>query len=117
MATNATVLCPRFHRAIEMIGRRWAGAIIRLLEGGRLRYAALKANIPQISDRMLSERLRELESEGIVHRIVTPDTPVRVEYELTRKGLDLHAALGAVARWAEEWIPPMSAKQSKQKSA
>ena len=117
MASTVTALCPRFHRAIELIGRRWAGAIIRLLEGGRLRYAALKGNIPQISDRMLSERLRELEAEGIVHRIVTPDTPVRVEYELTKKGQDLHAALGAVARWAEEWIPPQAAKQAKKRSA
>lgn len=113
-----TALCPRFHHAIELIGRRWAGAIIRLLEGGRLRYAALKANIPEISDRMLSERLRELEAEDIVHRIVTPDTPVRVEYELTAKGEDLHAALGAISRWAEEWIaPPASGKQPKKKSA
>ncbi len=112
-----TALCPRFHRAIELIGRRWAGAIIRLLEGGRLRYAALKANIPQISDRMLSERLRELEEEGIVRRIVTPDTPVRVEYELTEKGKDLHAALGAISRWAEEWIAPAVGKQAKKKSA
>ncbi len=112
-----TALCPRFHRAIELIGRRWAGAIIRLLEGGRLRYAALKANIPQISDRMLSERLRELEEEDIVRRIVTPETPVRVEYELTEKGQDLHAALGAISRWAEDWIAPTPAKQAKKKSA
>ena len=111
--TTVIALCPRFHRAVELIGRRWAGAIIRLLEGGRLRYAVLKGNIPAISDRMLSERLRELEAEGIVRRIVTPETPVRVEYELTDKGTDLHAALGAIAHWAEEWIPPASVKPKK----
>ncbi len=82
-----------------------------------MRYAALKSNIPQISDRMLSERLRELEAEDIVRRIVTPETPVRVEYELTKKGEDLHAALGAIGRWAEEWIAPIVVKQAKKKSA
>jgi len=106
-------LCPRFHHAVELIGRRWAGAIIQLLTGGRLRYAALKGGIPDITDRMLSERLKELESEGIVRRIVTPETPVRVEYELTRKGHDLEAALAAIGRWAEQWIPPVKAKKGR----
>ena len=106
-------LCPRFHHAVELIGRRWAGAIIQLLTGGRLRYAALKGGIPAITDRMLSERLKELEAEGIVRRIVTPETPVRVEYELTRKGHDLEAALAAIGRWAEQWIPPVKAKKGR----
>lgn len=97
-------LCPRFHHAVELIGRRWAGAIIQVLTAGRLRYAALKGGIPDITDRMLSERLRELEAEGIVKRIVTPETPVRVEYELTRKGHDLEAALAAIGRWAQDWV-------------
>ena len=57
---------------------------------------------------MLSERLRELETEGIVARIVVPETPVRVEYELTDKGHALEQALGAVGKWAERWVsdPP-----------
>lgn len=108
MAPNPT-LCPRFHAAVELIGRRWAGAIIRLLTGGRMRYAALKAHIPDITDRMLSERLKELEAEGIVRRIVTPDTPVRVEYELTKKGKDLDDALSAIGKWAESWLPAVKA--------
>lgn len=111
--TLAGALCPRFHHAVELIGRRWAGAILRLLTGGRLRYAALKGGIPDISDRMLSERLKELEAEGVVRRIVTPDTPVRVEYELTKKGQDLDTALGAIGRWAEAWIPQPGAKAKK----
>jgi len=53
---------------------------------------------------MLSERLRELEGEGIVARIVVPETPVRVEYELTEKGRALEQALCAVGRWAERWV-------------
>jgi DNA-binding HxlR family transcriptional regulator len=106
MADIPVTLCPRFHHAVELIGRRWAGAIIRLLTGGRLRYGVLKASIPDITDRMLSERLKELEAEGVLRRIVTPDTPVRVEYELTKKGRDLDDALSAIGKWAETWIAP-----------
>lgn len=96
-------LCARFHHAMELIGGRWTGAVIQLLLNGRLRFAELRASIPEISDRMLSERLRELESEGIVARQVVPETPVRVEYELTEKGRALEQALSAVGRWAERW--------------
>jgi DNA-binding HxlR family transcriptional regulator len=97
-------LCARFHRAVELIGGRWTGAVIRLLHNGRMRFAELRAAIPDISDRMLSERLRELEGEGIVARIVVPETPVRVEYELTEKGRALEHALAAVGKWAERWV-------------
>src|SRR5262245_44562115 len=101
-------LCVKFHKAVELIGGRWTGAVIRLLMNGRMRFAELRDAIPDISDRMLSERLRELEAEGIVARIVVPETPVRVEYELTEKGHALEQALCAVGRWAEKWIsePP-----------
>jgi DNA-binding HxlR family transcriptional regulator len=103
-------LCVRFHRAVELIGGRWTGAVIQLLLAGRLRFAELRAAIPDISDRMLSERLRELESEGILARLVVPETPVRVEYELTEKGRALEQALAAVGRWAERWVtdPPVA---------
>ncbi|HYT69035.1 MAG TPA: winged helix-turn-helix transcriptional regulator [Vicinamibacterales bacterium] len=97
-------LCARFHRAVELIGGRWTGAVIHLLLNGRMRFAELRAAIPDISDRMLSERLRELESEGILARIVVPETPVRVEYELTEKGRALEHALAAVGKWAERWV-------------
>jgi DNA-binding HxlR family transcriptional regulator len=102
--------CPRFHAAVELIGGRWTGAIIRVLLQGRTRYAVLRGGIPQISDRMLSARLKELEAELIVRRIVTPDTPVRVEYELTKKGRALHDAVDAIAAWAEAWIPAVEAR-------
>jgi DNA-binding HxlR family transcriptional regulator len=97
-------LCARFHRAVELIGGRWTGAVIQLLFPGRMRFAQLRAAIPDISDRMLSERLRELETEQIIERIVIPETPVRVEYELTEKGRALEHALGAVGKWAEKWV-------------
>jgi DNA-binding HxlR family transcriptional regulator len=98
-------LCSRFHRASELIGRRWTGAIIFVLLKSRCRFAALSAAIPDITDRMLSDRRRELEEEGIIERTVVPDTPIRVEYALTKKGRALAAAINAITDWAHKWIP------------
>ena len=97
-------LCARFHTAVELIGRRWSGAVIQMLLQGPSRFAELRAAIPDITDRMLSERLHELEAERIVLRRVIPDTPVRVEYSLTPKGRALAPALGALGQWAERWV-------------
>jgi DNA-binding HxlR family transcriptional regulator len=97
-------LCGRYHRAIELIGRRWTGAIVFLLLHSRCRFATLRDAIPDITDRMLSERLQELEEEGIVARTVVPETPVRVEYALTKKGRDLASAIDAMTVWAERWV-------------
>src|SRR5262245_65481537 len=101
---HAPELCTRFHRASELIGRRWTGAIIYVLLRSRCRFATLRDAIPEITDRMLSERLQELEQEGIVERSVVPDTPVRVEYALTKKGRALAAAIDEIAAWAERWV-------------
>src|SRR5689334_9660090 len=98
-------LCPRFHKAIELIGSRWTGAVLRLLMNGRARFAELRDAIPDISDRMLSERLRILEEEGLIERHVLPDPPIKVEYELTQKGRELNASLAAIGNWAEKWLP------------
>ena len=98
-------VCSRYHKAVELLGRRWAGAIIRVLLNGRTRYAAIREAIPNITDRMLSERLRELEAEELVVRHVTADIPVRVEYELTARGRDLDLAVTAIGKWAEKWLP------------
>lgn len=106
-------LCPRFHKAVELIGGRWTGPIVQLLMGGAARFAELRAAIPNISDRMLSERLRELEQEGVVVRHVLPETPVRVEYELTEKGRELQGSLAAIGKWAERWVTvPGAARKS-----
>jgi DNA-binding HxlR family transcriptional regulator len=102
-------LCTRFHQAIELIGRRWTGAIVFVLLRSRCRYATLRYAIPDITDRMLSERLQELEQEGIVERTVIPETPVRVEYALTKKGRALASAVDAMAAWAERWVEPRGA--------
>lgn len=97
-------VCMRFHRASELIGRRWTGAIIFvLLQTTPCRFATLRTAIPDITDRMLSERLQELEQEGIVERTVVPETPVRVEYSLTKKGRALAAPIEAITSWAERW--------------
>lgn len=105
MLPRNPAFCSRFHKAIELIGSRWAGAILRELMKGPTRFAELRAAIPDINDRMLSERLKEFEQEGLVERRVVAETPVRVEYELREKGRALEKTLRAVAAWAEEWIP------------
>jgi len=105
MAEIVPPVCSRFHRAVELIGSRWTGAIIQTLLQGKTRYALIKAAIPDITDRMLSERLRSLEAEDLVTRWVIADTPVRVEYELTEKGRSLENALHEISAWANRWIP------------
>jgi DNA-binding HxlR family transcriptional regulator len=108
-APDAVVVCDRFHHAIELIGSRWTGAIIFILLRSRRRFADLRAGIPDITDRMLSDRLRELEQEGVLERIVTPETPVRIEYALTKKGRALASAFQAIGDWAHKWDEPANA--------
>lgn len=106
MTPSSTPICPRYHRAVELIGRRWTGAILRTLLAGATRFSEIASAVPEMSDRMLSERLKELEGEGIVERRVIPETPVRVEYLLTAKGRALDTPVAAIAAWAEAWLPP-----------
>lgn len=96
-------LCPRFHRAVELIGRRWTGAILRALLSGETRFSDIAHAIPGLSDRLLSERLKELETEGVVIRVVYPETPVRIEYHLTDKGQDLSMVVEAISEWSARW--------------
>jgi DNA-binding HxlR family transcriptional regulator len=116
-ATHTPELCGRFHRASELIGRRWTGAIIYVLLKSRCRFATLRDAVPDITDRMLSDRLQELESEAIVERSVIPETPVRVEYSLTRKGRALATAIDAIAEWAEKWTEPRASPEVVEKSS
>ncbi len=99
-----TPFCPTYHRAAELIGRRWSGAVIRALLSGATRFSDIVALVPGLSDRLLSDRLKQLETEGIVTRTVIPETPVRVEYGLTPKGEALADVVMAISRWAETWI-------------
>ena len=99
------VCCPYFHQAIELVGRRWTGAILEILmQGGSLRFSTIAAAVPDLSDRMLSDRLKELESHALVDRTVFPGPPVRVQYALTLKGQDLAPALNELKRWARNWL-------------
>ncbi len=97
-------LCPRFHRAVELIGKRWTGAIISVLLNGPRRFSELLSAIPGISDRLLTERLRELENEKLIARHVESGSPVRVAYELTCAGAELKQPMDSLGRWAEKWI-------------
>jgi DNA-binding HxlR family transcriptional regulator len=98
-------ICPRYHYAVELIGARWSGAILRAVMEGRHRYAEIKAVIPGVSDTMLSQRLRWLQAEGVLERRVQDSSPVRVEYHLTAKGAALAPVVEALKAWAHAWVP------------
>ncbi|GGK66503.1 putative HTH-type transcriptional regulator YvaP [Sphaerisporangium melleum] len=105
MSTYEPDFCPRYHQAVEMIGRRWAGVILRELLRGATHFRQISAAIPDITDKLLSERLKRFESEGVVERTVLPTTPVTIEYRLTDKGRALEAAVREISSWAETWLP------------
>ncbi|HZG55621.1 winged helix-turn-helix transcriptional regulator [Paenibacillus sp.] len=101
---EGSALCPRFEKAMQLISKRWSGLIIfRLMEGPQ-RFCQIETALPSLSGRVLSERLKELESEGIVSRTVLPETPVRIEYALTAKGRALEPLFREVQKWAGDWI-------------
>jgi DNA-binding HxlR family transcriptional regulator len=96
-------VCPHFHEAIELIGKRWTGAIGCALTARSMRFGELRKAIPGLSDRLLSQRLRELEDEGLVEREVVAGTPVRVTYSLTAIGERLGPAIAELRTWAKQW--------------
>jgi len=99
-----SAFCPRYQYTLELIGRRWVGAILRALLREPRRFNEMLAAIPGLSDRLLTERLRELENEGIVRRVVHAERPVRVTYELTPCGKSLEPIIRSVGEWAEAWV-------------
>lgn len=98
-----TKLCPKFEAAFQILGKKWTGLIIRTLLNGKCRFTDIMEVIPSMSARMLTERFRELENEGIIIRRVYPETPVRIEYELTEKGNALVPVMDEIQKWAESW--------------
>lgn len=96
--------CPLYHEAVELVGRRWTGAILRVLMDGALRFSEIAQAVPELSDRLLSERMKELERRGIVERTVISGPPLRVEYSLSRMGQELEPALCELQRWANRWL-------------
>jgi DNA-binding HxlR family transcriptional regulator len=97
--------CPYYHEAVELIGRRWTGAIVSvLIHRTALRFGEIADSVPELSDRLLSERMKELEARGVVCRTVCPGRPVRVEYALTEMGRELAPAVRELERWARRWL-------------
>ena len=103
-STRRSSCCPFYHEAVELVGRRWTGAILRVLMDGPLRFSEVAQSVPELSDRLLSERMKELEARGMVERTVHPGPPLRVEYSLSRMGRELEPALSELERWAHRWL-------------
>lgn len=97
-------LCPKFESAFQLLGKRWTGLIIRVLLDGPKRFKDISAVIPNVSDKVLAERFKELEAAGILERNVYPETPVRIEYTLTEKGRMLKPTMDEVQKWAESYM-------------
>ncbi|KIL48644.1 winged helix-turn-helix transcriptional regulator [Jeotgalibacillus campisalis] len=97
-------ICPKFELAFQLLGKRWNGIIIRVLANGPKRFSQITEPIPQISNKILTERLKELEEQGIIVREVYPETPVLIEYRLTDKGISLTPILDEVQKWADKWM-------------
>ncbi|MGG3890751.1 winged helix-turn-helix transcriptional regulator [Metabacillus fastidiosus] len=96
-------ICPRFEKAMGLLGQRWTGMIIYQLLLGPQRFCTIESSVG-VSGRVLSERLKDLESEGIVKRDVYPETPVRIEYSLTDKGLALKPLMRDIEKWSQNWL-------------
>lgn len=97
-------MCPKYESAMELLGKKWTGLIIRVLLAGPKRFKDIKQQIPEMSDKMLTDRMKELETAGIVERRVYPETPVRIEYDLTGKGKSLEPVITSIQHWSEEWV-------------
>ncbi len=102
--TSSGSICPRYEHAIQLLGKRWTGLLLYALLEGPRRFCELTTRVEGLSDRVLSDRLRELEVEGVIERIVYPQIPVRVEYKLTEKGRALEPVVHAIQTWAEKWV-------------
>ncbi|TMC97808.1 MAG: helix-turn-helix transcriptional regulator [Chloroflexi bacterium] len=103
--TDTSHICPKYEQAIQLLGKRWTGLLLYTLLEGPKRFCELTSTVEGLSDRVLSDRLRELELEGVVERVVYPQIPVRVEYKLTEKGRGLEPVVLAIRRWADKWVP------------
>ena len=98
-------ICVRYQQALNLLSRRWVGLIVRVLLDGPKRFNELAGALQVVADRVLAERLRDLETEGVVSREVFVGSPVRVEYALTEKGRALAPVLDAIEMWSHDWIP------------
>jgi len=100
MLNRDCITSPSVESAFELLGKRWTGLIIQALLNGQRRFKEVAEGVPGVSDRMLSERFKELEEAGIVRRVVYPETPVRIEYMLTERGRALRPVIDNIREWA-----------------
>lgn len=103
-ATDDTKVCPSVERAFALLSRKWTGLIVHVLSGGPRYFCELEQAIGSVSARMLTARMKELETEKIVRRTVETGSPVRVRYSLTAKGKALQPAMRDVEQWARKWV-------------
>ncbi|TCM97979.1 HxlR family transcriptional regulator [Paenibacillus sp. BK033] len=104
IALDYSTMCPKYEAAADILGKKWTGLIIRVMLGGPKRFKEIKEQIPEMSDKMLTDRIKELESQSIVKRTVYPEMPVRIEYELTPKGRELQPVIESIQSWGEQWM-------------
>jgi DNA-binding HxlR family transcriptional regulator len=96
-------ICEHFQRAADLLGKRWSTLIVSAMLAGATRFSDISDAVAPISDTLLSDRLKQLEADGILRRNVTPSTPVLIEYQLTDEGRDLERVIDELRRWAERW--------------
>ena len=97
-------LCSKVEECYHIMGKKWIGLIIHTLMEEPKRFSEIHTFIPDLSKRVLNERMKELEENGIVLRNVIADRPVRTEYSLTKKGTELGRSLKALEGWADKWL-------------
>lgn len=102
--TSSERVCPRYEAAAQLLGKKWTGLLLSVLLSGPRRFSDFTRLIPDVSARLVAERLKELEENGIVERRVLPGRPVAVEYSLTEKGRDLAPVVEAIYAWAQRWL-------------
>lgn len=100
--------CPYFQEAVELVGRRWNGAILLAASRGATRYKEFIEAIPGLSERLLAQRLRELEDVGVLSREVAPTIPVQITYVLTTRGEELAGAMSPLLDWGQRWLREQS---------
>ena len=119
MGNDLGQMCPKYEKAVELLGKRWTGLILRVLGDGPTSFSRIARSVGRLSDRVLSERLKELEQRGVVQRRVDGGIPVKIEYSLTEKGRDLQKVLDALQSWADRWeaVEPAECEPSVQSHA
>lgn len=97
-------MCPQFEKAMELLSKRWVALIVFQLLNGPMRFSEIDGALPNLSGKVLSERLKDLEIEGLIRRDVYPEIPVRIEYSITDKGQALTPLFKDITKWAKDWI-------------